>query len=208
MNRYLILVFVTALIGGCATIYSSPDLDRREKKHKQIAIVPIESTIKYNKLPKGVTIEQIEDMEIDMTYQFQDQLYIRFLKRSTEYRIDFQDVEKTNLLLEKQGISGSNISQYSKAELAEILGVDALISGKIISTKPMSTGTAIAVGVIFGVWGTTNQVDVTLSVHDGADSELIWKYNHVYSGSVGSTPENLTKELMKQIARKFPYQLK
>ena len=72
----------------------------------------------------------------------------------------------------------------------------------------MSTGAAIVVGALFGVWGATNTADVTVSLHDGKDSKLLWKFNHVYSGSVGSSPEQLTNAMMKPIMRKFPYQTK
>lgn len=206
MKTIIPILGILILVSGCATVYQAPELDRRERSHKQIAILPIESVIKYNKLPEDVSVDQIHEMENEMKYIFQEQLYVRFLKKSSEYRVNFQDIDETNTIFEKHGINANNISEYTKEELATVLNVDAIISGKILTTKPMTTGAAIAVGVVFGVWGPTNQADVTLSVHDGKDSQLMWKYNHTYSGSLGSTPENLTKALMKSIARKFPYQ--
>ncbi len=72
----------------------------------------------------------------------------------------------------------------------------------------MSTGAAIVVGALFGFWGSTNTAEVTVSLHGERDSQLLWRFNHVYSGSVGSTPEQLTHEMMKPISRKFPYRIK
>ena len=67
---------------------------------------------------------------------------------------------------------------------------------------------AVALGVIFGVWGNTNQVNATLTIHDKTDSKLLWKYDYVASGSVGSSTESLSKALMRNASKKFPYQSK
>jgi hypothetical protein len=86
-----------------------------------------------------------------------------------------------------------------------MLGVDAMISGTIRRSQPMSTGAAIAVGVLFGVSGETNRVDVNVNLHDGATGKLLWKYDHHESGALGSSSEGLAKSLMKGISKKFPY---
>ena len=114
-------------------------------------------------------------------------------------------MDKTNTILKRNKIDLENLGEYSKDELARLLEVDEVISGNVITTKPMSTGAALAFGVLFNVWGTTNTADVTVSLHSGKDSKLLWKFNHVYSGSVGSSPEELTNAMMKPISRKFPY---
>jgi hypothetical protein len=107
--------------------------------------------------------------------------------------------------LNKAAITHENLNQYTKEELRNILDVDALISGTIHRSKPMSTGTAVVLGVLFGVWGSTNEVNVSLNIHDGASGELLWKYDHKASGSVGSSSEGLAESLMKNISKKFPY---
>ena len=91
-----------------------------------------------------------------------------------------------------------------KEDLAKILGVDAVISGKIQREKPMSEGAAIALGVLIGFWGSTNKVNIDLTIHDGATGELFWKYTHQISGSVGSSSEQLVKSFTRKIARNFP----
>jgi hypothetical protein len=135
-------------------------------------------------------------------------MYNRFLRKNDQFYINFQDVDKTNMILTRNKIDIENLVEYSKDELARLLEVDAVISGNVITTKPMSTGAAIVVGALFGFWGSTNTADVTVSLHDGKDSKLLWKFNHVYSGSVGSSPEQLTNAMMNPISRKFPYRIK
>lgn len=134
-------------------------------------------------------------------------MYNRFLRKSGQFSVDFQDVDKTNMLLKRNKIDIENLGEFSKDELARLLEVDEIISGNVNTTKPMSTGAAIVVGVLFDVWGATNTADVTVSLHSGVDSKLLWKFNHVYSGSVGSSPEQLTNAMMNPISRKFPYRI-
>jgi hypothetical protein len=196
------------IISGCATVYKAPELQTNVSTAKSIAILPFDVTVQYNRLPKNVTLEQIRENEYELSFVFQNQIYNRFLKKNHQFAVDFQDVDLTNMMLRRNNIDVSKLGEFSKDELARLLEVDEVISGNVITTKPMSTGAALAVGILFNVWGATNQADVTVSLHNGNDSKLLWKFNHVYSGSVGSSPDQLTKAMMKPIARKFPYKQK
>jgi len=203
----LFLIVSAFLWQGCATIYVAPDMPATEGRHRLIAILPFETTIQYNKLPKDVTPEQVEQNEDELDFVFQSQLYNRFLKKRAQFFIDFQDIDHTNMVLKRNKIDIKKLGEYSKDELARLLDVDAVVSGQVVTTKPMSTGAALAVGILFDIWGTTNTADVTVSLHDGKDSKLLWRFNHVYSGTVGSSPEQLANEMMQVISRKFPYRI-
>jgi hypothetical protein len=163
------------VITGCATVYKMPELEDSGNNYKTIAILPFEVTVQYNRLPKNVTPEQIRENEYELGFVFQNQIDIY------------------------------NLGEFSKDELARLLEVDEVISGHVITSKPMSTGAALAVGILFDIWGPTNTAEVTVSLHSGRDSELLWKFNHVYSGGVGSSPEQLTHAMMGPVSRKFPY---
>jgi hypothetical protein len=180
-------------------------MERAIAKHKIVAIIPFEISIDAKKLPKGATLETIRDQERDLGYIMQSQMQTRFLKRAGEYSIEFQDVDKTNALLAKDSITYENIREKTKDEIATVLGVDGIVGGTIRMAQPMSLGAAVALQVLVGVSGATNKIDVTITVHEGSDAKLLWKYSHQYAGSVGSSPESLAKEMMKQIAKKFPY---
>ncbi len=202
------LLGVLFLLVGCGPkTYTTPGFEQFRQNHRTVAILPFQVNIDPKKLPKDFTPEMAKESEREEAYNIQQQLYMRFLERQKkdEYTITFQDVDKTVALLGKKGITNANIAVYTKTELRDILGVDALISGSINRTRPMSTGTAIALGLLVGFWGNTNKVDVNLSIHDGASGDLMWKYEHKASGSVGSSSEELAKSLMKSISKKFPY---
>lgn len=196
----IILLFVA----GCATVYTAPEIQQPDN-NKTIAILPFDVQVQYNKLPKNVTIEQVHENERELSLIMQGQIYNRFLQKKHLFPVAFQDVDQTNMLLRRNNIDLEKLGEFSKDELARLLEVDEIITGVVYTTKPMSTGAAVALGVLFGVWGPTNQAEVTVSLHSGIDSQLLWKFNHVYSGSVGSSPDQLSKAMMKPISRKFPY---
>ncbi len=210
MKRTYLLGFLgifMLLLSGCATVYTAPGLQPAGQS-KSLAILPFDVKVQYNRLPKNVTIEQIHEIEQELAVVLQSQMYGRFLKKNHQFPVTFQDVDMTNMILRRNNIDVAELGEFSKDELARLLEVDEVISGNVLTTKPMSTGAAVALGILFNVWGPTNKADVTVSLHSGVDSKLLWKFNHVYSGSVGSSPDQLTKAMMKPISRKFPYRQK
>jgi hypothetical protein len=68
----------------------------------------------------------------------------------------------------------------------------------------MSEGAAIAVGLLAGVWGPTNEATASLSIHDQSTDKMIWNYSHKLSSSL-STPARLVDALMRQASKKMPY---
>lgn len=151
-----------------------------------------------------MTIETLKESQQKTGYDIQGNSYTWFLQRQKHYSINFQDIDKTNALLKKANISFDNIALQDKAELCKLLGVDGIISGKATMLKPMSEGAAIALGLLVGAWGSTNKTPTSLTIHD-TQGNLLWKYENTESGSVGSSAESLTKALMKNVSKKFPY---
>ena len=208
LTKYSLLILVLIVfLSGCASIYTTPDFDAAKHQHNILAILPFDVTIETRRLPKGITLEMLKEMEKDEAYVIQNEIYRFFLRRASRnaYTINFQDVDQTNSKLLREGISFDNIRNYTKDEIAQILNVDSLLSGTVHRARPMSEGAAIVTAILIGWTGITNKVDVGLTIHNGKDGNLIWKYNHSYSGGIGSSSENLTRALMRHVSRKFPY---
>lgn len=200
------LLFVASSCGP--RIYKNPDFDDKTARHKIVAIMPADVNIalRPNDMKK-ITPAQLEEMQTKTGQNIQDNMYSWFLRRSDrfKYTVSFQDISKTNTLLLKNGITNANIDTKTKEELAAILGVDAIISTNTIMQKPMSEGAAVAVGVLLGAWGNTNDVKTSINIHDGKDGSLVWKYDYTAAGSVGSDTQSLVNALMRNASRKFPY---
>lgn len=198
------LAFAVALclaMASCAKIFSSPDAAVLAHKHKTVAIVPPTVSIAAR---KKVDAEAIKEQQRTESMNFQREMYSWLLKRKMQGKIspEIQDVATTNALLKKAGYPENPISP---AELCELLGVDGVITSNYAISKPMSEGGAVALGLLFGVWGSTNEANVSMDIYDGANKKLIWNYNHKYSGSVGSSPGRLVDGLMRNASKKMPY---
>jgi hypothetical protein len=200
INIFLLLT-LGILISSCAKIFYSPDANALAKNHKIIGILPPTVSIAASrKVEAGAIIEQQKTESIN----FQKEMYSWMLKRKMQGKItpEIQDVEITNAKLKKAGYP-ENI--MTPSEICELLGVDGIMGSNYSLTKPMSQGAAIAIGILFGAWGATNEVTVSLNIKDCANKKLIWDYNHKFSGSIGSSPANLVDGLMRNASKKMPY---
>ena len=186
-------------------IYENPNFDDLTQSHKKIAILPFTVVIADKALPEGMSIDELNMQQEDEGKSFQTSVFSRFLKKSKNYRVSFQDIDRTNTLLKKNEIEHSALDEYTKDEIAKILGVDAVISGQVHRDKPMKAGAAVALAIFTGFGGATNKAKLYLTIHNGIDGDLLWKYNHRASGGIGSDIEGVVTRLMKQVARKFPY---
>jgi hypothetical protein len=208
-KQILALIVLTALLFGCGpTIYKAQDFDTRTASHKTVAILPAEVSINLrpNEMKK-ITPEQLRESEQKTSSLIQDKMYTWFLRRSDrfKYTVSFQDIGKTNALLLQAGIKPSDMIAKTKDEIAKLLGVDAVITTRASMQKPMSDGGAVALGLLFGVWGNTNEVQTSIAINEAEKGDLVWKYDYRASGSVGSNTDNLVNALMRNCSRRFPY---
>lgn len=203
------LLFAASAFAG-AQRYTHPDFAALARDHKAIAILPFKVTISAKNAGKNVTPEMLRESEQQESQEFQRQLYARFLQRASagEYTVSFQDVDQTNVLLQRAGWSADSLLVHTKEEIAAVLGVDALVSGSIRMARPTSTGTAMVQTVLLGFSGSTERVDINMLVHNGDDGALLWSYDHTDKGGLSNSPEAMTKSLLKKVAGNFPYRIK
>lgn len=98
-----------------------------------------------------------------------------------------------------------HLADYTPDELAQLLGVDAVIMGTFETNKPMSEGASVALGVLVGFYGSTNKAIVNMSIYDAHQGELLVNYNKAVSGSMGSSTEDLINTLMRKASRRIAY---
>jgi hypothetical protein len=212
MKRLFLFTTVIFFMASCGPkIYTSSNFSSALAKHKTVAILPAEVTMQLRpNEAKKLSADQLSDIVTKTAYDIQDKMYGWFLRRADKYQytVTFLDINKTNARLKDAGITYEDLKSKDRAELAKVLGVDAVMQGKTVSEKPMSEGAAVAVGVIFGAWGSTNKVQTAINIHDGKSGDLLWKYDYEASGSIGSSTTRLVDALMKNATKKFPYSAK
>jgi len=203
MQKILIIILSVSLIfiGGCATVYLSPDGQSLSNKHNIVAILPPSIVLKST---KGMSAETVKQQQDDEAKVFQQEVYSYMLQRKSKGQmvIDIQDVEETNVALKRNNLDVSNMTT---GELCELLEVDGILSSQFSLSKPMSGGAAVALLFLTGFGAATNEVTVSMSLKDCGQKSLIWKYDHKYSGGVLSSPASLVKTLMRDASKKMPY---
>jgi hypothetical protein len=200
--------FILAASACAPKIYKAEEFNQVTASHKIVAILPAEVsiTLRPNEMKK-VTKEQLTEMEEKTGNSIQDKMQSWFLKRSGKYKytVKFQDISKTNSILADNKITYNDLKTKSKESLAQLLGVDAVITTRASMKKPMSDDAALALGLIVGVWGSTNDVQTTISINEGKNGDIVWKYDYNATGSVGSNTDRLVNALMRNASKKFPY---
>lgn len=98
------------------------------------------------------------------------------------------------------------IDEYTKDEIAKVLGVDAIISGKYEAEQTKSEGGAIVTSVLFGGLGSkTGTGALTMTINDGATGDLLWRFFKSMNDSVFTSSDDLIDRMMRKLSRNFPY---
>ncbi|MFZ9386515.1 MAG: hypothetical protein ACO25B_01420 [Chitinophagaceae bacterium] len=186
-------------------VYEIDSLKEIIASHKLVAVIPFNYKITLKKMPKNTTEEDIRRQEEKGSLSAQNSFYTYALKKveKKEVTVDLQDISRTKVLLLRDSISEKNISNYLPEELCQKLGVDAIITGDIIASQPMSEGAAVATQLLVG-FSKTNQAKATIKVYGGT-GKLLWSYGKEVSGGLGSDDDDMIRVLMRKTANRFPY---
>jgi len=204
MRNFKLLFFAAIVftMSSCASVYYSPDAKQIATSHQKIAVIPPTVSIAAR---RKVDAEALKEQQETESLNFQKEMYSWLLtrKRRNGMLVNILDVETTNAKLTRAGYFENNT--MTPNEIANLLGVDAIMTSNYALSKPISEGAAVAIGLLSGVWSTTNEARVTLEIHDRGTENMIWNYNHTLSGSVGTSSHNLVNSLMRNASKKMPY---
>ncbi|MDQ3016609.1 MAG: hypothetical protein M3R25_07825 [Bacteroidota bacterium] len=204
----LFVVISIAVYAQSRAIYVNPAFYSLAKDHKKVAVIPFNVQVGLRpKEREAMTDDQLRDMEEKQGVAAQNALVSWFLKQQNTqgYTVQFQDVNTTNALLLKAGMNIHDLATYTPDEIAKTLGVDAVMGGMIQTTKPISDGASVAMGVLLGYYGATNTGNITINLNDSDSGDLLWKYDKELSRSLGSNMNQIMDTLMRKASRKFPY---
>ena len=210
MKKILFLVvMLTSFVTYSQTkLYVHPNAENYASATKSIAILPLKVQVKLRpKQLKDFTSDQIVQMQKDESLDIQKGMYSWFLTRQKrgELKSNVQTPMKTNALLKKAGIDIHELGSHLPSELGKILGVDCVVMGTFETSKPMSTGASIALGVVFGAFGATNAAVCNIDFYNTADDELVVNYLKKVRGPLGSDAQDMINILMRKVTRRIPY---
>lgn len=218
MKKVIFALLVAVLFFNCnREIYKTADYDRLASGHKVIAVLPAES-ITTGRIPE-LTKENIEDIEEAESKAFQIALYRHIARKSGEkIHISFQHYAETNRLLEEAGVSFRDSWTKSPKQLAEILGVDAVVHSTVekefyltdLESFGIEVGAAILSAITnSGLWflGTnrTSDVFVSCEVIDAREGLPVWTTHKVEPTYWNRPHREVVDNLTRAMSRRFPY---
>lgn len=193
---------------GSKQIFESPKLVQLTAEHKTVAILPFKASISYKRLPKNFDAQTNRDEERKLGSSLQSGMYTYLLRKSDDYTVTVQDVERTNVLL-KQNEVFDKIDEMTPDALAKILGVDAVIKCAYAYEKTSSEGLAIAKTLLIGFGtGKVASGEMTMNVYNGSDGDLLWRFYKEMNEDVMSSANAVMERMMRKVGRNFPYEIK
>lgn len=190
-------------------VYLSDKFEALSKNHKVIAILPFETTLKL-KTKKKYSKTELKKLEEKEGYAVQSALESYFLNRKKKKKlsIEFQDINTTNTLLKKNNISYNNLDIYTSKELCEILNVDAVVSGSLISRLLISNKVDTSFDLIAYLKGKSDYGKIIIKLSDSNTGKLLWRYEKTINRKSGKNTKAIIASMMRKASRKFPYEEK
>ena len=202
----ILSLLITTSLFAQTKLYVHPDADNYVSNTKIIAILPLDTSVKLRpKELKDFTSEQIVEMENAESLSIQKAMYSWFLtrKKRGELLVDVQNPTVTNSLLKKAGIDALKAYEELPADICNLLGVEAVVTGKFSTNKPMSNAAALGLAFL-GFGGTTQNATANLDfIHN--DNEVVVNYYKNIKGGLGSSSDDLINVLMRKTSRRIPY---
>lgn len=229
MRNFTLFLLITFVATSCSrNKHLTADYDKFASQHSGIAVLPYDIQLKGRKTAE-MTDAEIYDVRSVESKLFQQSLYNEVLERTgarnKDINISVQDINKTNRLLVAAGIDLVDISEYGPRELGEVLGVDAIISTKLIKDMFFSREEALLVDVaseaaeeILGnrlplsvrlypksKLTRSAEVDIYCTIVDTDAESAIWVYNTECDLQWDMDPDDAIERINGRISKKFPY---
>lgn len=206
MKKLILLALLTISITAVAQkqIYETENLTEIIAKHKKVAILPFKVAITHRKQNEALNAEFNKQQEETMSTSIQSSMYTFLLRKRKDYTVEFQDVEKTNILLKRAGII-DKLEDLTKDEIAKILDVDAVISGKFENEQTRTDKQARNNVMWLGTGGKTGSGTLTMVLNEGKSGEMIWRFYKTMDDNYRKSTDDLVESMMRKLSRNFPY---
>lgn len=225
-SKIFLIVFVGILLGGCKSYYIVSDFDERTTHHKSIAILPVEMVF-TGKMPDNLTDEDLIRIGDAESKAFMISFYnevLRSNKRGARpFRVNIQHYDRTLSLLAAAHISVRDAWHKDPAELSEILGVDAVIKGRIEKHRLMSDlasyGIDLGVRILAvlsdhrGWWwlpaGATTAKEIKANYSlVGDEGSVLWSISYDVDADWRQAANEIIDDINRRAVRYFPYRVR
>ncbi len=221
--KTLLLSIVSLLLLSCGTnraIYQSPDLEQKTARHKTVAILPV-LMVQTGHAPKNVSEADVKAANEKWGYVFQESLQSFILKQTQKNKkgqpVSFQAAQKTNAILKDKNLAVADLYNRQPEEIAQLLGVDAVIMTTMNHNKNFSDGVAYGIAAARTIANAVSKtavvtpgfnasdVSINCSLYDANDSKLLWKTYRDGGTDLPANVDGLIEHYSNWIAKKLPY---
>ena len=221
-TQIILLLSLIISLSSCKSYYLASDFDTRTTGHKTIAVLPFEIQTEAS-LPPELSEADIEQIQESESKAFQVSFHNQIL-RSTQrgnraLRIKLQHYSKTINTLEENNISIIDSWEESPETLAQILGVDAVVKGRIQKEKYFSD--ELSVGIEIGsilldrigtrglpISNNNKSVRADFSILDSEEGSILWSINYNCQADWRQQADQIVDNINRRSARHFPYRLR
>lgn len=222
INKGLLAIALVALIlSGCASSkdFIAENFATIKNTHKKIAILPFsvqfQNPLDYSTQKKRNPIQEkhsYSKQEQEASFDAQKEFFMTVAKQVEKgrYEIAFQDFTRTNKVLAENGIRIEDVKFQNKADLAKLLGVDAVIFGELIIKISRPTDRTMSISPVMMENTRFNDgVETDVKLFDAASGEMVWsKAISNQPSNRMDTPHQLSSSLLNQVAKNLPYRTK
>lgn len=225
---WISLFGVLVLASACSkSYYLSSDFKKTAQQHQHLAVVPTEMVL-TGVMPENLSKNDLLALEEAESVAFQTSLFNQLLrnpkaKRKNVY-VDFMSVDKTNELLAEKGVNIRDSWKKTPQELAQLLGVDAVVRARVEKTRYMSDLVSMGLNlgkkllnVLTGFKSAAfipGDIDKTSDIHarcQAVDSEggnVLWSMTLTAETDWNDPATEVVDGISYKMAKTFPYRAK
>jgi hypothetical protein len=218
----LALVVILLTLSSCHRYYTSSSFEEKTAKHKVIAVLPPQ-IVMTGQPSRKISPEMVVAMEEKESKMFQESLYNNILRQATKgnkvMEVNLQPFTNTLALLEQNNITVRDSWAKDDKELAQLLGVDAVVRSSIQKDRYMSDeaslGITVAKNILFAVSKAPVVMPVTNKTSDihatctlVSKGETLWNDYYKEESNWNNPANEIIESITNKFARHFPYRKK
>lgn len=221
--RSVLIIAITISLVSCKkSFYKAEDFDTRTFAHKTIAVLPFEiQTRGFDS--ERLSAEEILSIKEEESRIFQASFHNQVLSSTDRgknpIRVDLQHYTKTLSKLKEHDISVFDSWGESPEYLAEVLGVDAVVRGRIEKNKYFSDEVSAGIEITRDILGRSGRpigyvnnknkdVRTDFSLVDSEGGTVLWAIDYKYKTDWEGSTNALVDKINKKSVSHFPYRIR
>ncbi len=225
MRKLLIFSLVILFAFSCRSRrhYTTAGYENLATAHQTAAVLPVIS-LTTGRIPEKWPAEDLQQVEEAESKALQNALFNEIARRGGTYRgdirLNLQHPHETNALLNQAGYTLRQSWDLPASELANLLGVEAVIRTTVEKQRyltdleglAVSLGTSLLYGLVnmpFGIGqlSRTSQVWANASVVDAKTGVAVWTTRVECPTHWNVRHQDIVDNIARRMARRFPYRL-